>query len=63
MPIEVATEPAVVTFTRNAPTRMAGHARDPSTRNAANAMPVGGHTGEAFAWTNARLSPNLPAAK
>ena len=63
MPIEVATEPAVVMFTRKAPTRMAGQARDPSSRNAAKAMPLGGHTGEALALTNARLRPNLPATK
>ena len=62
-PIEVATEPAVVTLTRNAPTRMAGHARDPKSRKAANAIPVGGHTAEALALTKARLSPNLPATK
>src|SRR4030095_14512404 len=61
MPIEVAIAPLVVTLTRNAPTRMAGHTRGPSTRKAASAIPVGGHTGETLAWTNARVSPNLPA--
>ena len=63
MPIEVAIEPAVVMFTRNAPTNTAGHTRCPSTRNAANAIPVGGHTAEALALTNARLRPNFPATK
>src|SRR5262245_66671116 len=62
-PTEVKTEPAVVTFTRKAATNTAGQTRGPSSRNAARAMPVGGHTGEALAWTTARLRPNLPATK
>ncbi len=63
MPIDVATVPAVVRFARNAPSQMPGHATYPSTRIAASAMPVGGHTGEALALTNARLNPYLAATK
>ena len=63
MPIEVATDPVVVTFTRNAPMKMAGQTRGPSNRNEANAIPVGGHTGETVALTMARLRSNFPATK
>ncbi len=37
MPIDVATDPAVVKFTRSAPARMAGQTRNPKIRNAASA--------------------------
>ena len=63
MAIEVETEPAVVTFTRKAPSKIAGQMRYPSTKAAANAIPVGGHTAVALAFTKASRSPNLPAAK
>jgi len=63
MPIEGAIAPVVVKFTRNAPMKMAGQARDPSSRNDANAIPLGGHTGDTLALTTARVRPNLPATK
>jgi hypothetical protein len=49
MPIEVATDPAVVTLTRNAPRATAGHTRVPNRRKAASAIPLGGHTAVALA--------------
>jgi hypothetical protein len=61
MPSEVATEPAVVTFTTKAPTATAGHARRPSRSSAASAIPVGGHTAVALACTEAKSRPSLPA--
>jgi hypothetical protein len=61
MPSDVATEPAVVTFTTKAPANTAGQARYPSIRNAASAIPVGGQTADALAWIEARESPALPA--
>src|SRR5947207_12559310 len=60
---DVARFPAVVTFTRNAPIKMAGHARYPSKSNAASAIPAGGHTGDALACNDASINPNLPAMK
>jgi len=48
-PSDVATDPAVVTLTRKAPTATAGHTRGPKRRNAASAIPVGGHTAVALA--------------
>src|SRR5262249_48899552 len=50
-PSDVATEPWVVRLTRNAPAKIAGQTRGPARRTAASAMPVGGHTGVALAWT------------
>ena len=44
MAIDVAVDPAVVTFARNAPSQMPGHARFPRARKAASAIPVGGQT-------------------
>ena len=61
IPSDVQTDPAVVTFTRNAPRNSAGQTRYPSSSAAARAMPVGGHTGEALAWTKASASPSFPA--
>ena len=61
MPSEVATEPAVVTLTRKAPAATAGHMRTPRMSSAARAMPVGGQTAVALAWTEAKSSPSLPA--
>ncbi len=61
MPSEVATEPAVVTFTTKAPTATAGQARRPSSSSAARAIPVGGHTAVALACTEAKSRPSLPA--
>jgi hypothetical protein len=63
IPIEVAIDPVVVTFTRNAPRKIAGQTRGPSSRNEANAIPVGGQTGETLALTTARPRPDLPATK
>ncbi len=63
MPSEIAIDPVVVTFTRNAPSRMAGQMRGPSRRNEAKAIPLGGHTGETLALTTAKARPNLPARK
>src|SRR5207244_13024364 len=63
MASDVATSPAAVTFTRNAPTKIAGQARQPSTSNAASAIPAGGHTGDALACKDASINPNLPAMK
>src|SRR5262249_54019036 len=45
---EVATEPAVVKLTTNAPRKIAGHTPKPSKRKAARLIPVGGHTGVAL---------------
>jgi len=61
MPSEVATEPAVVTLTRNAPAATIGHARVPRTSSTARAMPVGGQTAVALVWMEAKSSPTLPA--
>jgi hypothetical protein len=61
IPIEEATEPAVVMFTTNAPSQIAGHTRYPSSRNATRAIPVGGHTAVALACTKASISPSFPA--
>jgi len=63
MPIDVNMEPAVVTFTRNAPTKIAGQTRLPKRRNAPRAMPVGGHTADALLLTVAKVRPTLPATK
>src|SRR6266481_606508 len=63
MPIEVATEPAVVTFARNAPRKIPGQTWYPILRNAANAIPVAGQTGVALACTKASFSPSLAATK
>jgi hypothetical protein len=63
MPIEVRTDPSVVTFTRKAPSTMAGQTRDPSSRNAVSAIPEGGHTAVALAWTKANKRPSFPATK
>src|SRR2546422_8250995 len=51
MPRDVATVPAVVIFARYAPAKMPGQTRYPNTRNAARAIPVGGHTAVALACT------------
>ena len=56
------TEPAVVSFVRNAPRKMPGHTRGPKTSTAARAMPVGGQTAVALALTNASARPSLPAS-
>jgi len=62
MPSDVQTDPAVVTFTSNAPTKIAGHTRYPYSSIAANAIPVGGHTAVALACSKASVSPSFPAA-
>src|SRR4029077_8842847 len=56
MATEVGMLPVVLILTRNAPTKMAGHVRWPSTSNAPTAIPAGGHTGEALACRNANFS-------
>ena len=48
MPSDVKMFPSVVRFTKNAPTKSAGHTRNPRTSNAASAIPAGGHTGDAL---------------
>jgi hypothetical protein len=63
MPIEVATDPAVVTLTRKAPTRIAGQTRKPNSSAAASAIPVGGQTALALAWIDASARPSFPAKK
>ena len=61
---EVSTAPDVVTFARNAARKMAGQTPGPSSRKAASAMPAGGHTGLALAWTKAKCwSASFPARK
>src|SRR5215469_14331167 len=63
MPIDVANEPVVVTFTRNAAAKMAGQTRIPRTRSATRAIPVGGQTAVALGLTSASFKPSLPATK
>jgi hypothetical protein len=63
MATDVAMSPAVVRFTRNAPTKIAGHARYPSKSIAVSPIPAGGHTGDALACNDARLKPILPAIR
>src|SRR5690349_15950913 len=53
----------VVRLTSNAPRNTPGQTRTPNKRTAARAMPVGGQIGETLVWTEARVSPNLPATK
>src|SRR5262249_56342239 len=57
IPNDVARLPAVDAFAANAPSQIPSHARGPNKSSAASAMPVGGHTGDALACTNARLRP------
>jgi len=61
IPIDVATEPAVVRLARKAPANIAGHTRTPKIRYAARAMPVGGQTAVALGFTNANRRPSLAA--
>ena len=61
MPSEVATEPAVLRFTTNAPMVTDGQTHAPQSSSEASAMPVGGHTGLALACTEVKSSPSLPA--
>src|SRR6266550_666595 len=55
---DVKSDPAVVSFTRSAPRKMPRHARGPKIRMAASAMPVGGQTAVALAFTNASARPS-----
>jgi hypothetical protein len=48
IPRDVPTDPAVVRLTRKAPMKIAGQIQEPRSNNAANAIPVGGHTGVAL---------------
>src|SRR5207245_1974362 len=61
IPSDDRTEPAVVTLTRKAPTKITGQMPRPSSSMAASAMPVGGQTGVALACTMAKARPSLPA--
>jgi hypothetical protein len=61
MPREVRTVPKVVKFTMNAPQKMDGQNRRPRVSRVAIAIPVGGHTGVALGWTDARRRLSLPA--
>lgn len=54
IPSEVAMDPAVVTLATNAPRKIAGHHRCPPSTSAASAIPVGGQSGVALAWTTAK---------
>src|SRR5438132_9822056 len=63
IPNDVKIFPTVVRFTRNAPTKIAGHTRNPRTSKAARAIPAGGQTGDALLWTKASRSERLPAIK
>jgi hypothetical protein len=63
MPREVAMDPAVVKFTRNAPTKIAGQTRYPRIRKDASAMPVQAHMAVALACTKASFKPSFPATK
>jgi len=63
MPSDVATDPAVVRLARKAPSSTAGEARSPRISSAASAIPAGGQTAVALAWTKARLSPSFAVRK
>jgi hypothetical protein len=63
MPSEVPMDPAVVTLTRNAAMKIAGHTRYPKYSKAARAIPVGAQTAVALGCTSAKLSPSLPVAR
>jgi hypothetical protein len=55
--------PAVVKLAMNAPMKIPGQARGPTSSSAAIATPVGGQTAEAEAFTNASANPSLAAPK
>src|SRR6266850_4247174 len=63
MPIEGATEPVVVRFTRKAPRKIPGQTSRPKTTSAASAIPVGAQTAVALSLTKARVNPSLPAIR
>src|SRR5260370_25509127 len=63
MPAAARTGMLVVAFARNAPHRMAGQYRRPSSASAATARPVGGHTGEMDGPMVAYRSPILATTK
>ena len=63
MAAEAAIAPDVLRLTRKAPTVTAGHVRMPNMSRAATAIPVGGHTALALAFTNANERPSRPARK
>ena len=48
-------------LTRNAPRKIAGQKRLPSSRSAARATPEGGHAEETMGWTADAVKPSLPA--
>jgi hypothetical protein len=60
---EVKTEPKVVAFARNAPAATDGHTPGPNSMAAANANPLGGHTGLALGCRDARVNPSLASKK
>jgi hypothetical protein len=61
IPAELSCEPAVVTLTRKAPSRIAGHSRSPNSSRPARATPAAGQIAVTLAWTNASFRPSLPA--
>lgn len=63
MPPAVQSGSLAVALARNAPARMPGQTRYPSTSAAASAMPVGGHTAVTCSATVANERPSLAAAK
>ncbi len=63
IPREVATFPAVVKLTKNAPIKTAGQNLEPKRRKEAIAIPVGAQIGVALGLKKASRNPNLPAIK
>src|SRR5262245_53113681 len=57
----VTLHPVMPALAISAPARIAGQYRNPRTRSAARAMPVGAHTAVALGWRNAMLSPSFAA--
>src|SRR5260370_10734175 len=62
MPSDVAMEPAVGRFATKAAMNTPRHMRTPKMRNAASAMPVGGHTPVALPFRYASPNPNFALA-
>ena len=60
---DVAREPDVVTLTKKAPAKIAGHIEVPNKSSSAIAIPAGAQTGDALTCTEAKPSPIFPATK